>query len=219
MTDYDRIFFDLDGTLTDSGPGIINAIIYALERFGITAESRESLRRFVGPPLHESFMRFYGFDGAKALHAVDVFREYYNDTGIFENSVYPGIEKLLKDLRSAGKMLMVATSKPEIAARRVLEHFDLAKYFDFVAGASQDSSVVKKADIVAGVLRATGSDADRVLMIGDREHDVIGAGENGMSCMGVLWGYGSREELVKAGAAYIAATPLEAERIILGKET
>ncbi len=216
MKAYDYIFFDLDGTLTDSGPGIMNAINYALDRLKMPKEERGSLRRFIGPPLHESFMNFYGFDSEKALRTVDIFREYYNVTGVYENSVYPGIERLLMELKEAGRTLMVATSKPEATAMRVLEHFGLLKYFSYVTGASADSTLVKKADIVAHVLQSAGVVGSQVLMVGDREHDVIGAAQNGMECMGVLWGYGSRDELLAAGAACLAETPREAGDIILG---
>ena len=215
MKHYDYIFFDLDGTLTDSGPGIFNAVRYALRHYGYAEPSNEELWRFVGPPLHESFQRFYGFDEAKSLEAVEVFREYYNVTGIFENSVYPGIPELLQALCAAGKTLMVATSKPQTAAERVLAHFGLRKYFRYVTGATADSSLVKKADIIAHVLSTVGVTGSDVLMVGDREHDVLGARENGMACLGVLWGYGSREELEKAGAADIAESAEEARQMIL----
>ena len=215
MKHYDYIFFDLDGTLTDSGPGIFNAVRYALRYYGYAEPSNEELWRFVGPPLHESFQRFYGFDEPTSLEAVEVFREYYNVTGIFENSVYPGIPELLQALCAAGKTLMVATSKPQTAAERVLEHFGLRQYFRYVTGATADSSLVKKADIIAHVLNTAGVTGSDVLMVGDREHDVLGAKENGMACLGVLWGYGSREELEQAGASDIAENAEEARQIIL----
>ena len=215
MKTYDSFFFDLDGTLTDSGPGILNAIVYALDTYGISVPDKNSLRPFVGPPLHESFQQFYGFDREKSLEAVGRFREYYNVTGIFENSVYPGIPELLESLRAAGKTLLVATSKPETAARRVLEHFGLQQYFHGVTGATADSSLVKKADIIAHMLREQRLRGGDVLMVGDREHDVLGARANGMDCLGVLWGYGSREELLSAGACAVAETAQEAGRLLL----
>ena len=215
MNHYDYIFFDLDGTLTDSGPGIFNAVRYALRHYGLPEADDAALRPFVGPPLHESFQRFYDFDEATSLEAVEVFREYYNVAGIFENSVYPGIPELLESLCAAGKTLMLATSKPQTAAERVLSHFGLRQHFRYVTGATADSSLVKKADIIAHVLRTAGLRGEQVLMVGDREHDVLGAKENGMACLGVLWGYGSREELESAGAVGIAKSAEEAKQIIL----
>lgn len=209
MKTYDNIFFDLDGTLTDSGPGIMNGVRYALEKLGAPALPEATLRRFVGPPLHDSMQRFCGFTLDKAMHSVDVFREYYNVTGIFENSVYPGIEELLRALTDMGKRLFVATSKPKVAAERVLEHYELRKYFTFVAGATLDSSLVEKKDIIAHAMKNCGAAAENTLMVGDREHDIWGANANHMDSVGILWGYGSREELLSAGAMAVIETPMD----------
>lgn len=216
MKNYDIILFDLDGTLTDSGPGIMNAAAYAVKKLGAPVPDRSVLRAFVGPPLADSFERFCGFPREKALEAVQAYREYYNVTGIFENSVYPGMEKALSALTGAGKTLAVATSKPETAARRVLEHFGLAGYFTVIAGATEDGSRVAKADVVAYALERLGVSGPGVaLMVGDREHDVLGAAANGLECMGVLYGYGSRVELESAGAVCTADTPEDVARLIL----
>jgi phosphoglycolate phosphatase len=145
---YDICFFDLDGTIIDSSPGITNSVMYALEKFGIEETEREKLYKFIGPPLTDSFARFYGFDDEKSWKAVEHYREYYQDTGIFECSVYPGFEKSLKALKAAGKRLFVATSKPEVYARRIIEHFDLDQYFEYVAGMELDGGRGSKAEVI-----------------------------------------------------------------------
>lgn len=212
---YDVILFDLDGTLTDSGPGIMNAAAYAMEHYGLRAD-KETLRRFVGPPLLDSFRDFCGFDRAKCEEAILVFREYYAPKGIFENSVYPGVPEMLETLLGAGKRLAVATSKLDSAARLVLEHFDLAKYFELASGSLADNTRTTKAEVVAWALETLGvTDRSRALMVGDREHDVLGARENGLDCLGVLYGYGDAAELSGAGAIALAATPRETAEAIL----
>lgn len=213
---YDIILFDLDGTLTDSGPGIMNAAAYAMEHYGLPSGDRELLRRFVGPPLLDSFRDFCGFDREKCEQAIWVFREYYEPRGVFENSVYPGVTEMLETLLNAGKRLAVATSKLEPTALRVLKHFDLAKYFELACGSLADNTRTKKAEVVSYALEKLGArDKSRVLMVGDREHDVFGARENGLGCLGVLYGYGSAEELRRAGAALLAETPQAAAEAIL----
>lgn len=207
MSDYTHIFFDLDGTLTDPGVGITNSVAYALERYGIRVPDRQALYPFIGPPLVESFRRFYGFSPADARAAVDVYREYYADRGIFENRVYPGIPALLERLRSAGRTLVMATSKPEPFALRIAEHFGLAKHFFCIAGATMDETRAHKWEVIEYALSRCGApDPARVLMVGDREHDVLGAQRCGLACLGVLYGYGSREELQRAGAVALAAS-------------
>lgn len=209
------VLFDLDGTLTDSQEGIMNSILYMLDFYGIQVEDRARLRPWLGPPLKDSLMKYYDFPEEKALEGVVKYREYFDEKGIFENQVYPGIEKLLNELSTSGYRLCLATSKPELAARRIMEHFDLAKYFTFIGGASQDDSRVKKADVIRYVLDTCGiTDMDRAVMVGDREHDVIGAKKNGLETIGVLFGYGSREELEKAGAEYIAETAEEIKKYL-----
>lgn len=212
---YDIILFDLDGTLTDSGPGIMNAAAYAMEHYGLHAD-KALLRRFVGPPLVDSFMDYCGFSREKAPEAIDVFREYYESRGVYENSVYPGVERMLEQLLDAGRRLAVATSKLDLTAQRVLDHFGLAKYFELTAGSLKDNTRTQKSEVVAFALDELGvSDRGRALMVGDREHDVIGARENGLDCLGVLYGYGDREELLRAGAVLLAETPREAAELIL----
>lgn len=204
-TDHKYVFFDLDGTLTDSAEGITNSVAYALKRWNIEVEDKSSLKCFVGPPLAESFERFFGFSKAQALDAVDEYRVYYSDKGIFENTVYPGIPELLGELRARGKRLILATSKPEHYARQILDHFDLLRYFDLVSGATMDSSRTRKELVVAYALSMLGEiDLSACIMVGDRAQDVIGAAHNGIECIGVLYGYGDISELTAANAAYIA---------------
>ncbi len=216
MDKYDNILFDLDGTLTDPVQGITNSVAHALEKWNIHVEDKRELNKFVGPPLQAAFSQYYGFSEADAAKCVEYYREYFRDRGIFENKVYDGIEELLAALRASGKRLIVATSKPEEFAVRILKHFSLYEYFDFVAGATMDSSRVKKADVISYALESCGiKDTSRTLMVGDREHDVMGARAMGIDCVGVLFGYGSREELESAGAVYIAETVSDILKYIL----
>lgn len=204
MKKYDVFLFDLDGTITDSSLGITNSVMYALEKFGIEEIDRTKLYKFIGPPLTESFQKFYGFSEEDALLGVKYYREYYKDQGIFENRVYEGFEDVMKALKNAGKKSIVATSKPEPFARQIIEHFGLSPYFDYVAGMQLDGGRGTKAEVIAYALSTCGiENKDSVLMIGDREHDVIGAQTVGVDCLGVLYGFGSFEELKCAGATYI----------------
>ena len=198
------ILFDLDGTLTDSGEGIINCVIYALERFGLPIPPRDSLRYFVGPPLHESFVK-QGVPAHRAEEAVAVYRERYVPTGMFENTPYPGVRELLEKLKADGCTLYVASSKPEWMCVKILEHFDLAKYFTIIAGASFDRSRSSKEDVIAYLLSQCGN-YDEKIMVGDTAFDVIGAKMHGIPTVGVSWGYGKVEDMVAAGAASIAHT-------------
>ena len=203
------ILFDLDGTLTDSGPGIMNAAAYALRSYGIAEDDLARLRRFVGPPLKDSFMTLYGFDAARAEEAIGRYREYFADTGIWENRVYPGVPEALDALHREGATLAVATSKPEVFARRILDRFDLAGYFDAVCGSELDGRRTDKAEVVGWLLEHTGAAADTSVMVGDRCHDIVGAAACGVAAVGVTWGYGSRQELLDAGAAALADTPAD----------
>ncbi len=212
---YRYLLFDLDGTLTDPGLGITNSVMHALRRFNIRVDDRASLYRFIGPPLRDSFERFYGFSPAQSERAVGYYREYFRETGIFENKVYDGIPELLTALKEKGKILAVATSKPEEFAVRILRHFGMYDCFDLVAGATMDDTRNKKSDVIRYALEKLGvSDNSEAVMIGDREYDIIGAKENGLDSIGVLFGYGSRDELEQAGAVYIAEKPEEILRFI-----
>lgn len=201
------VLFDLDGTLTDSQDGILNSIEYALHHFGIPVEDRAILRPWLGPPLVDSLMKYHGFNREQALEGVKKFREYFDIKGIFENRVYDGIEALLARLQAEGYILMTATSKPEVAARRIADHFNLTRYFTFIGGASLDDSRVRKADVIRYVLETNRiDDPASVMMVGDRENDILGAKQNGLESIGVLYGYGDRDELEAAGADHIAET-------------
>lgn len=214
MKKYQYILFDLDGTITDPGIGITNSVMYALNKFGIS-DKRENLYKFIGPPLAQSFQNYYGFDEEKAQLGIKYYREYYTVDGIFENIVYDGIEQMLRNLKQDGKKVLMATSKPEKFAKRILEYFKLDRYFDYVAGATMDEKRVRKADVISYALESYGiQDLDEVLMVGDREHDVLGAKEVGIDCMGVLYGYGDRQELEKAGAKYIIDTVEELAKVL-----
>ena len=198
------VLFDLDGTLTDSGEGIINCAIPALEHFGLPIPSREELRVFVGPPLHETFQRF-GVPSDRTDEAIRVYRSRYIPTGMFENTPYPGIKELLETLKKENYTLYVATSKPEEMSVTILERFGLAPYFDRICGASIDSSRSTKDAVIAYLLEQSGAKEDMV-MVGDTKYDVLGAKAHGIPAIGVSWGYGSADEMEEAGAIGIADT-------------
>ena len=195
------ILFDLDGTLTDSGEGIINSVIPALEHYGLPVPDRQTLRVFVGPPLHDMFVEF-GVPADKADEAVEIFRARYNTIGKFENTPYPGIREMLAHLKAKGFSLLVATSKPERTALEVLDHFDLTQYFDIICGASLDRSRDKKEQVIAYLLAQ--KSGMQMVMVGDTAFDVIGAAAHHIPCVGVAWGYGKVEDMEKAGAVFIA---------------
>ena len=215
---WETILFDLDGTLTDPAEGITKAVEVALNHYGITVEDRSTLNKFIGPPLDESFPEFYGFDDEQVREATAVFREYFGRRGWAENIPYPGIDKLLGDLKAAGKKLIVATSKPEEFAVRIMEHFNLAQYMDVIAGASTDNQEgAKKANVIRDALRRAGvEDLSRAVMVGDRRHDVAGGHQVGLKVIGVLYGYGDRPEHEAAGADYVVEDISSLEKLLLG---
>lgn len=198
------VLFDLDGTLTDSGEGIMNCVQLTLNHFGIPVERRDDLRVFVGPPLRETFPKF-GIPEAEVEHAIEVYRSRYNTVGIFENEPYPGVRELLQTLKERGFRLFVATSKPEVSALRVLDRFELSQYFEEIAGATWDGSRDSKEAVIAYLLEKIG-DVDQAVMVGDTRYDVAGASAHGIPTIGVSWGYGTVDELLHAGAAAIADT-------------
>ena len=207
---YKYILFDLDGTLTDSAEGIVNSVLYALKKKGIKESDRAKLHAFVGPPLMDSFMKYYGMTEEEARGMVPLYREYFEPKGWAENCVYEGIPEVLEELCARGKHLLVATSKPELYAKKILEHFGLTQYFEQIRGASMDEKLSRKEQVIACVIEEVGAEhAKEMVMVGDREHDVNGARLNGLPCVGVLYGYGSREELETAGAADICPTVKE----------
>lgn len=216
---YDYILFDLDGTLADSGIGITNSVMYSLDKFNIKIADRSELYKFIGPPLLESFRCYYGFSEAEADKAIEYYREYYKKSGMYENIIYEGLEELLQALKDMGKTLLVATSKAEVFARQILQHYDLAKYFDYIAGSNYDGTRVKKAEVISYALESRNiTDLSKAIMIGDKEHDILGAKEEGIASIGVLYGYGSRSELEKAGADYLADSTADIGDILLNTE-
>lgn len=212
---YQNLLFDLDGTLTDPGVGITNSVAYALEKYGIKTDDRTQLYKFIGPPLQDSFEQFYGFSKEDAKTAVQYYREYYKETGIFENKLYDGMEHLLQSLCEAGKKLFVATSKPEAFAVQILEYFSVNQYFTYIAGSNMDGTRSKKEEVIVYALKAGKiQDLSSAVMIGDREYDVTGAKKAGIASIGVLFGYGSRKELEAAGADALAESPKDIYPIV-----
>ena len=208
--------FDLDGTLTDPGIGITNSAAHALRHFGIETASREELYPYIGPPLDFSFSKYHGIAKEDLNHAIELFREYFAKNGIFENEAYEGIENLLKKLKGEGASLLLATSKPEKFAVKILEHFGLYKYFDFIGGSPLEGAGSEKAEVIRSVMRHVPDiSEENAVMIGDREYDILGAHECGLSAVGVLYGYGSETELKNAGADFIAGDIKELEELLL----
>ena len=207
------ILFDLDGTLTDSGEGIINCVIYALERFGLPIPPRDSLRYFVGPPLHESFIR-QGIPADRAEEAVAVYRERYVPTGMFENTPYPGVRQLLEALQAQGHTLYVASSKPEWMCVEILKHFNLDGHFDMICGATMDTSRTNKEAVIAYLLKQNDT-TEKIIMVGDTKFDVLGAKAHGIPTIGVSWGYGKVQEMLDAGAVAIVDSPEQLMQILV----
>ena len=206
MKKYEILLFDLDGTLTDSAPGILNCARHALNI--MNRPEPENMYRFIGPPLIDSFLEFCGMNDEDAHEAVRLYRERYGTVGLFENAVYDGVPEMLESLKKAGYRMAVATSKPEVFAVRILEKFGLADYFEFIGGGLVNGVRNEKNEVIEYVLEKLGQPArDKVLMIGDRKHDVIGAKQTGLDCLYALWGYGSTEEAKEAGAEYLTDTP------------
>lgn len=211
----ENILFDLDGTLTNPEKGIINSVIYALDKFSVKAESRESLRCFIGPPLVDSFMEKFGFSSEDAQKALMFYREYFSVTGLYENEVYYGIENMLDNLKKAGKRVIIATSKPDLYAEKILKHFDLFKYIDYLSGATMDEKRNKKADVIEYALKELLIEKEKTVMVGDRKFDILGAHKNGVEAVGVLYGFGDRKELTDSGADWIVDSVSELEKLLL----
>ena len=213
---FEYILFDLDGTITDSGEGITKSVQYALKYFDILVDNLEDLLKFIGPPLKESFKEYYKFDEEKATLALIKYREYYADKGIYQNNLYDGIIEVLDKLKERGKIIILATSKPEVYAKQILEYFKIDKYFTFVAGSDFEETRVKKGDVIKYALEgAKISDLSKAIMVGDREHDIIGAKENNIKSIGVLYGFGDVIELTQARADYIVKDTIELLDILL----
>ena len=215
---YQYVLFDLDGTLIDSEQGITESVAYALSKYGIPVHDRKELLPFIGPPLLQSFSIFYGFDAEKSAEAVAYYREYFGEFGVYQNRVYDGIEELLQKLKAAGKTLLLATSKYEYYAIKILEHLNFMQYFTFVAGSLKDGGRASKAEVIDYVLKQQKiSDFSKAVMIGDRKHDIDGAKTVGIDSIGVLYGFGDREELSSHGATYIAENTEKIYQILINK--
>ncbi|HFF3183820.1 TPA: HAD family hydrolase [Bacillus cereus] len=205
---YKTFLFDLDGTLTDPKEGIVNSVLYALKKVGIEEVHISELDSFIGPPIQQSFVERYNMSEGEVERAVFYFREYLKQRGLFENNVYEGILKLLQQLKSSGNRIFVATSKPTVFAKQVIEHFQLTNYFEDIIGSNLDGTRIKKEEIIAHILQKNEElneelNKEEMIMIGDRKHDIIGANQNGIASIGVLYGYGCEKELTEVSATYI----------------
>lgn len=196
---YKNIFFDLDGTVTDSGPGIVKSVQYALRCYGIDEPDLDKLNSFVGPPLYKSFMNYLDCSEEEAKEAVECYREYYAENGLYENKLYDGIESLLYNLKEKGYKIILASSKPRIYVKRILSYFRIMRYFDYVEGSELDSQRTDKGELLAYVLKKWDLRPEESVMIGDRKYDIEGAKANGMDSIAVGYGYGSVDELSAAG--------------------
>lgn len=214
MKNKQTILFDLDGTLTDPKVGITRSVAYALAQEGITVADLDSLCPFIGPPLKDSFMNYYHFNEKQALLAIKNYRVYFVKQGMLENEVYPGIKMLLKTLCNQGKTLYVATSKPAVYAKEILEHFELAPYFKAIYGSELDGTRSKKGDVIQYAITQEQLAISDCVMVGDRKHDILGAHENQMEAIGVLYGYGDEQELREAGAERIIATIEDLQQLL-----
>ena len=210
----DTVFFDLDGTLTDPSLGITNSVMHALERMGREVPPREELYSFIGPPLITQFMEYCGISKKEAEQAVVYYREHFSEIGLFENVPYEGVGESISRIKASGKKVCVATSKPEVFAKRILDRFGLSMYFDFVCGATMDEKRTTKREVIEYALEISGSARENTVMVGDRRHDIEGAKACCMRSIGVTWGFGSKEELEGAGADFTAGSFVELEEII-----
>ena len=216
---YKTILFDLDGTITDSKAGITKSVQFALSQFSIDVNNLEDLEIFIGPPLKQSFIDYYDFSSTDADTAIKYYREYYTETGKYENLVYPGITRLLELLTENGFQLAVATSKPTVFAEEILDYFNLSKYFSFIAGSNLDLTRSDKKEVIAYALDELKiQDRKSVIMIGDRKHDIIGARENNVASIGVLYGYGSHIELLSENPDYLIYSANEIEQLLIEKD-
>lgn len=204
---YDTILFDLDGTLTDPKEGITKSVQYALSRMGITVTDRDTLIPFIGPPLLHSFRECYQMDDEQAAAAVRYYREYFSQTGLYENAVFTGMPSLLQRLTDQNRTLVVATSKPTVFSVTILKHFGLIGYFKEIVGSNLDGTRTEKHEVIAYALSLLGEvNPHRTIMVGDRKHDILGAKMNGIPCIAVAYGYGTLDELTAAAPEFLAAT-------------
>lgn len=211
------MLFDLDGTLTESAPGILRSAEYACQQMGWPVPPKEELRTFIGPPLYESFQRCCGAEPEQAKEAVEHFRRRYTSIGQYENSLYEGVEELLCALKAAGCLVAVATAKAQPFAENIVRHFHLMPYLEEVSGARLADEHVAKEELIKRVLAHTGIPKSRAVMVGDTHYDVLGAKNAGVAFIGVLYGYGTREELLAYGAGCLVQSTSELRRALLGE--
>ncbi|MCH7321082.1 HAD family hydrolase [Solibacillus sp. MA9] len=216
MVEYEVVLFDLDGTIIDPKEGITKSVQYALGKMGVAVENCKALESFIGPPLQQSFKEQFGFSDHQANEAISYYRERYKPTGIYENTVYIGMNELLAELKSAGCRLAIATSKPTVFAQNIAEHYDFARYFDVIIGSELDGSRTLKAEVIEETLNQLGNpEISKCVMIGDRKYDIIGAKTNDMESVGVEFGYGSKQELAEANATYIVQTVAQLRDVLM----
>ena len=215
---YSTLLFDLDGTLTDPKIGITKSVHYSLEKMGILGVSNDSLIKFIGPPLKESYVKYFSLSNEDADLAIKFYREYFSITGLFENTIYMDTDILLNELCKRNITLIVATSKPTLYSKEICKHFNILKYFTAIEGSELDGTRSSKAELISYILIKYSIDKEKVLMIGDREHDIIGANRNSIKSIGVGYGYGGKEELINAGASYYVKSIKELSEILIGEE-
>lgn len=211
---WQHIFFDLDGTITDSAPGITNSIMYARRKWGLPVGPRADYLKFIGPPMPQSYEEFWGFSHEDAVRFLADYREYFGEKGLFENEVYSGMTELLKALKAAGKHLYIATTKPTGFSRQIAERFGFALYFDMISGSSMTEDNTKY-DVIRNARDACRVDMTDAVMVGDKSHDVEGAHQHGIPCIGVTWGFGGVRELREAGADHIVDSAEELQALLL----
>lgn len=218
MSKYKIILFDLDGTIIDSEPGIIKSVLYALRKSNITENNNSSLKSFIGPPLKDSFMKYYGMDSSMANKAIEYYREYYKGKGVYETSLYPGIADLLDRLKNDKRRLFLATCKPSVFAVETMKHYKLDDRFEMIIGGNPDGSMSTKTEIIEYIIGNAGNtDINSIVMVGDRDSDIEGAVKNGIDSIGVKYGFGVGKELEKAGPTYIVKNIGELSLLLLGK--
>ena len=216
MKNYRYIAFDLDGTLTDPEAGLTSGFAYALTKMGIDYGEKKSLKRFIGPPLKAEFRAVYGMSDEDAEECVRLFREYFSVYGWWDNKLYSGVCEMLSELKDRGKKLLLATSKPEFFARKILRLFDIEKYFDFIGGATLDHTRVEKSEVLRYALDSLGAkDPEACILVGDRVYDALGARACRIDSLGVLYGHGTKEEILSSGFTYIVESVLDIAKILI----
>jgi phosphoglycolate phosphatase len=211
---YINVLFDLDGTLTDPYLGITNSVKYSLNKFDIIEEDDSKLKLFIGPPLEKSFMEYYGFNKNDSRKAVEYYRGYFSEKGVYENKLYDGIKIVLEELNKRNKNCVIATSKPETFANKIIRYFDIQNYFKEIVGSNLDGTLSEKEDIIKYIIEKYKLQRNETVMVGDRKYDIIGANKNGIDSIGVLYGYGTKEELEKENPRYICNNVMEILKMI-----